>query len=194
MRRRQAILLKRRDRNNFRIGQVSGSLHVWSFHVFLIDVQFSYASFSSDDTDDLSTLGVPVGQKEFVDPLSAWNDLEPELDVRRSKNLEDMNNGRQLETQVGEIMIHFNSSVLHLSLPPGTDISLTGPTGYPVLLPSPVHSPTGTLNKLHYHIPEDRQERHERTKSGEWRKSGDWRKSGESRISGEWRSRTPTNI
>ena len=99
-------------------------------------MQFSYAFFSSDDTDDLSTLGVPVGQKEFVDPLSARNDLEPELDVRRSK---DMNDGRQLETQVGEIMIHFNSSVLHLSLLPGTDISLTGPTGYPVLLPSPVH-------------------------------------------------------
>jgi len=117
------------------------------------DIQFSYASFSSDDTDDLSTLGVPVGQKEFVDPLSAWNDLEPELDIRRSRNLDEMNSG----------------SVLRLSLPPGTDISLTGPTGYPVILPSPGHSPTSTLSKLHYHIPEARQDRQERTRSGEWR-------------------------
>ena len=134
---------------------------------FITDIQFSYASFSSDDTDDLSTLGVPVGHKEFVDPLSAWNDLEPELEIRRSRNLEDLNQSRQLGCQVGEIMIHFNSSVLRLSLPPGTDISLTGPTGYPVLLPSPGHSPSSTLQKLHYHIPEDRQDRQERTKSGE---------------------------
>ena len=135
-----------------------------------LDIEFSYASFSSDDTDDLSTLGVPVGQKEFVDPLSAWNELEPELDKRRSRNLDDMNSSRQLECQVGEIMIHFNSSVLRLSLPPGTDISLTGPTGYPVILPSPGHSPTSTLPRLHYHLPEARQqERHEKTRSGEWR-------------------------
>ena len=104
-----------------------------------------------------------------MDPLSAWNDLEPELDVRRSRNFDESHTGRQLECQVGEIMIHFNSSVLRLSLPPGTDISLTGPTGYPVLLPSPGHSPTSTLQKLHYHIPEGRQDRQERTKSGEWR-------------------------
>ena len=45
-------------------------------------------SFSSD-TDDLSTLGVPVGHKDDLDPLSAWHELEPGLEKRRSKNFDD---------------------------------------------------------------------------------------------------------
>ena len=48
----------------------------------------------SDDTDDLSTLGVPVGHKDDLDPLSAWNDLEPELENRRSRNFDEFD-GRQ---------------------------------------------------------------------------------------------------
>ena len=48
----------------------------------------------SDDTDDLSTLGVPVGHKDELDPLSAWHDLEPELENRRSRNFDEFD-GRQ---------------------------------------------------------------------------------------------------
>ena len=62
--------------------------------------------------------------------------------------------------------------MLRLSLPPGTDISLTGPTGFPVLLPrypqqqlcslTSLHcSPPGLQDssptaRLHYHVPSHR--------------------------------------
>ena len=49
--------------------------------------------------------------KDFHDPLGSWDDLEPELNNRRSHNL-DLD--------------------LDLDLT-RTDISLTGPTGYPVI-------------------------------------------------------------
>ena len=55
----------------------------------LPDIKQRNSNSFSDDTDDLSTLGVPVGHKDDPDPLSAWNELEPELEKRRSKNFED---------------------------------------------------------------------------------------------------------
>ena len=61
--------------------------------MFSAALQRNSNSFS-DDTDDLSTLGVPVGHKDDLDPLSAWNDLEPELENRRSRNFDDFD-GRQ---------------------------------------------------------------------------------------------------
>ena len=61
--------------------------------VFAAALQRISNSFS-DNTDDLSTLGVPVGHKDDLDPLSAWNDLEPELENRRSRNFDEFD-GRQ---------------------------------------------------------------------------------------------------
>ena len=61
--------------------------------IFPAALQTNSNSFS-DDTDDLSTLGVPVGHKDDLDPLSAWNDLEPELENRRSRNFDEFD-GRQ---------------------------------------------------------------------------------------------------
>merc|ERR1711971_790069 len=89
------------------------------------DITLSSASLSTAaDTDDLSSLGVPVYRpksKDFHDPLGSWDDLEPELNNRRSYNLD-----------------------MELDLT-RTDISHTGPTGYPVMLPSPASpsSPVG---------------------------------------------------
>ena len=47
----------------------------------------SLASPSSVDTDMLSSLGVRM--KEFPDPLADWEDLEPELEARRSLHVDN---------------------------------------------------------------------------------------------------------
>jgi len=131
------------------------------------DILLSSASLSTTaDTDDLSSLGVPVYRpksRDFHDPLDSWEDLEPELNNRRSHNFD-----------------------LELDLT-RTDISLTGPTGYPVVLPSTPTSPLGgSVQKMHYHYPEGRERSMERRRS-----------SGHSRArSGERssRARTPTHV
>lgn len=125
------------------------------------DITLSSASLaSSADTDDLSTLGVQVSRPrstDFPDPLGSWDDLEPELNNRRSRNL--------------ELELDFTQ----------TDISLTGPTGYPVLLPSPSPSPIGgSRQRLHYHYPEGRRRSTERGRSLERAQNG--------------RARTPTHL
>lgn len=112
------------------------------------DITLSTASLATtDDTDDLSTLGVPISRPRnpgFPDPLGSWDDLEPDLKNRRSLNLENLDVNR-------------------------TDITLTGPTQYPVMLsnPSPASpsSPLGSLQKVHYHFPEGRERSTERSKS-----------------------------
>lgn len=118
-------------------------------------------SFSSSHTDDLSTLGVPVDSRDEVDCLGGvLEQLEPSLEVKRRSRNFDRENRR---------------SILRLSLPPGTEVSLTtppgpapalvtgltGPTGYPVMVPSPgsmvmASSPT---SKIQYHLPSYRASR-----------------------------------
>ena len=38
-----------------------------------------------------------------------------------------------------------------------TEISFTGPTGFPLVVPSPGHSPHSSTTKIHYHLPLHRQ-------------------------------------
>jgi len=137
------------------------------------DITLSSASLSSAaDTDDLSSLGVPVYRpksKDFHDPLGSWDDLEPELNNRRSHNFD-----------------------LELDLT-RTDISLTGPTGYPVMLPSPASpsSPVGgSSQRVHYHYPEGRERSMERKKSLDRTHNGRAR----SHERPHSRARTPTHI
>lgn len=96
------------------------------------------SSPSSDGTDDLSTLGIRM--KEFPDPLASWEDLEPELNSRRSRNLDLEREELQLRPD-------------HSLLSPTHVVRLSGPTGYPVTIPSPKHSPYTSIQKLHLHTP-----------------------------------------
>jgi len=135
------------------------------------DITLSSASLSSAaDTDDLSSLGVPVSRpksKDLHDPLGSWDDLEPELNNRRS---------------------HTFDMELDLTR---ADISLTGPTGYPVMSPTSPSSPLGgSMQRVHYHYPEGRERSMERKKSLDRTANGRAR----SQERPHSRARTPTHI
>merc|ERR1712059_181528 len=143
-----------------------------------ISLHSTSSANTSWDTDDLSSMGVPVSRPkscyaalcvhkspyafmskstQFPDPLGSWEDLEPGLKKIRSLNLEiDLNR---------------------------TDVTLTGPTGYPVFLSSPTHPPMGSSTssqRIHYHYPEGRGRSTERGRSLDRTSSG--------------RTRTPTRM